>query len=98
MKDKFIRPFVGDLLVTMLLLSFFRIFYSGSALKLAVTVILFSFTVEILQYFTLIEILGLQSNKFATIILGATFDWLDLLAYLLGVVFSFLMDKKMINK
>ena len=75
-KDRFIRPFIGDLLVTMLLFSFFRIFYHGSGFKLAIAVLLFSFSVEILQYFNLIELLGLQNNKFATIVLGATFDWL----------------------
>ena len=96
-KDRFIRPFIGDLLVTVLLFSFFRIFYHGSGFKLAIAVLLFSFSVEILQYFKLIELLGLQNNKFATIVLGATFDWLDLLAYFLGIFISFLMDKRLHN-
>ena len=93
-RDKFIRPFIGDALVTMLLFSFVRIFYSGNGYKVAIGVLLFSFSVETFQYFNLIEILHLKNNKLAKIVLGSTFDWLDLLAYFVGVLFSFLLDKK----
>ncbi|AQS93651.1 hypothetical protein BXQ17_06095 [Polaribacter sp. BM10] len=94
-RDQFIRPFIGDVLVTVLLFAFCRIFYNGNALKLALGVLIFSFTIEFLQYLKLIEILGLQNNKIAVTVLGATFDWLDLLAYLLGVLISYFIDKKL---
>lgn len=91
-RDKFIRPFVGDLLVVVLLYYGFRTILEASAKKVAIGVLIFAFTVELLQYFQLAELLGLQDNKFAVIILGSTFDWLDLLAYLLGVTIAYAID------
>lgn len=93
-RDQFIRPFVGDALVVMLIFSFVRIFYQGKAIKLGFAVLLFAFTIEILQYVELIKILGIEHNKIATIILGATFDWFDLLAYVIGVGIAVSLDKK----
>ena len=94
-RDTVIRPFFGDVLVVMLIFSFVRIFYHGKTKQLAIAVLLFSYTIEALQYFQLIEMLGLQNNNIATIILGATFDWLDLVAYTFGVLFSVLLDGKL---
>ncbi len=93
--DNFIRPFIGDVLVVILLFTFFRIFYKGSSLKLILAVLAFSFTIEILQYFNLVSMLGLQDNKLAKIVLGATFDFLDLLAYLIGCVLNIFIDRRM---
>lgn len=47
-RDQFIRPFLGNALVTVLIFSFARIFYHGKALMLALFVLSFSFSVEIL--------------------------------------------------
>ncbi len=94
-RDQFIRPFIGDALVTVLLFAFCRIFYKGSSIKLATAVLIFSFTIEFFQFLKLIEIIGLQNNKIAVTVLGATFDCLDLLAYFLGVLISYFIDKKL---
>lgn len=94
-KDTFIRPIFGDVLVVILLFSFVRIFYRRDRLKLIIGVLLFSFLIEILQYFQFATILGLEENKIATIILGSTFDWLDLFAYVVGALVCFPLDKKL---
>ena len=47
-------------------------------------VLLFSFAVEIGQYFRLAELLGLMDCKVARIVIGSTFDAKDLLAYAIG--------------
>ena len=91
-KDKFIRPFLGDVLVVVLLFSFFRVFYKGKRLKLIFGILIFSFVIEFSQYFQIVKILNLENNKFIKTILGATFDWLDLLAYIVGAIFSYCMD------
>ena len=39
---------------------------------------------EIAQHFNIVSILGLQHIDPVRIIFGATFDWLDLLAYTVG--------------
>lgn len=94
-KDTFIRPFFGDVLVVMLLFSFVKIFSKDNSIKIAIAVLLFAYMIEILQYFNFIEILGIQDNKIARVVLGATFDWLDLVAYTLGVIFSMVIDNKL---
>ena len=95
LKDTFIRPIFGDVLVVILLFSFVRILYYGERLKLIIGVLLFSFTIEILQYFQFASILGLEENKIAKIVLGATFNKLDLLAYVVGSLLCFPLDKKL---
>ena len=82
--DAFIRPFLGDVLVVMLLFYLCKTFVSGRDLALIVAVLLFSFAVEIGQYFRLAELLGLMDCKVARIVIGSTFDAKDLLAYAIG--------------
>lgn len=97
-RDRFIRPFFGDVLAVMLIFSFFRIFYKGDGLKLGFGVLIVAFVIETSQYIELIKILGIEQNKIATIILGATFDWLDIVAYVFGALFSYFLDKRIMQK
>ncbi len=82
--DAFIRPFLGDVLVVMLLFCLCKSFVKVSDHGLIVAVLLFSFAVEIGQYFRLAELLGLMDYKVARIVIGSTFDAKDLLAYAIG--------------
>ena len=79
--DSFIRPYVGDILVTVLLCCLCRAIFPRFAP--AVPVFLFAAAVEGLQWLDLAEMLGLQGTALG-IILGSTFDWKDLLCYGLG--------------
>lgn len=92
-KDSFIRPFVGDLLVVMLIYYFLKAFIQVSPHLLAMAVLLFSFLIEILQYFNFVDLIGLQDFKIARIVLGTSLDWLDLVAYTVGVFFILIMEK-----
>ncbi len=83
--DEIIRPFVGDFLVVILIYCFIKSFYSLSVWTAAITVLIFSYLVEILQYFKIVELLGLKHNKIAKIIIGTTFGWIDLIVYTLGI-------------
>lgn len=85
-KDDFIRPYVGDVLVVILIYAFIRTFFKFSILKTAIGVLILSFTIEILQYFKLVEILGLGSSSVARTIIGTTFVWQDLVAYSVGFI------------
>jgi hypothetical protein len=84
-KDRFIRPFVGDVLVVILIHYLLRAFLKADPRKIAIAVLLFAFTIEILQYFQLVDRLGLTDNQIAAIAIGITFDWKDLLAYTIGI-------------
>jgi Protein of unknown function (DUF2809) len=82
--DPFIRPFIGDVLVVILIYCFVRAFWKVRVDMAIASIFVFSCIVEILQYFNLVDRLGLRSNKLLSTILGTTFDWKDLLAYAIG--------------
>lgn len=83
-KDDFVRPFVGDLLVVILIYCFLRIFLPITVWKLALGVFLFACLIEVLQYFHYVERLGFGNNRVMKILLGTTFQWSDFLAYFCG--------------
>jgi len=92
--DRFIRPFFGDFLVVILLYFFAKTFWNASSKTIAISVLIFSFVVEILQYFKIVEILGLKGNRLAEIVIGTSFSWLDLVAYTLGVLTVYWLDTR----
>ena len=96
--DEIIRPHVGDLLVVILIYSFLRSFLNFSAWTIAISTLLFSYMVEILQYFKIVERLGLQNSKFARTIIGTSFSWIDIVAYTIGVAIVLLIEKVIANK
>ena len=77
-RDQLIRPFVGDLLVVILIYTFLMSFLKVSPAKMGLGVFLFAVMVETLQYFNLVQRLHLQGNKVASIIMGTTFDLRDM--------------------
>ena len=84
--DDFIRPYFGDFLVVILLYCFVKSFIKFSVLAATNIVLIFSFGIEIAQYFNMVEKLGLQHSKIARVVLGNSFAWMDLLAYVLGIL------------
>ena len=82
-RDHFVRPYVGDMLVTVLLCCLCRAIFPE--LSPALPVFLLAAAVEGLQWLGVTEMLGLQGTAIG-IILGATFDWCDILCYGLGCV------------
>ena len=83
-RDGFVRPFLGDLLVVVWLHALARSVLGLSPTLTALGALLLAYAVEFAQYFGLIHILGLEHHRAARVILGATFDPLDLVAYTLG--------------
>jgi hypothetical protein len=92
--NRFIRPLFGDFLVVILLYCMLKSVFSISVKTAAISVLIFSFLVEIMQYFQLVKILGLQDNKLACIVIGTSFAWEDLVAYSLGILTVYLVEKK----
>ena len=89
-----IRGFVGDILVIPLLFCFLRIFFSIACAsakasggtrteRLVLYILLFAFSVEITQFYHLADALQIESKIIRTI-MGSTFEFTDLLAYLIG--------------
>lgn len=87
-RDSFVRPFMGDVLVVMLIYSFLRTFWANTGTRLILSVCLFAFLVEFSQYFDPVGRLGLEQHRVIAVLWGRTFSWLDLLAYLVGSGFN----------
>lgn len=94
--NPFIRGFLGDVLVVLLLYSFLKIFIQNNNLKIAVSVLAFAYFVELLQLFGLAEKLNINS-EIMLVILGSVFDFWDLAAYTIGF-FLILLIEKLFNK
>jgi hypothetical protein len=91
-KHTFLRPVLGDFLVVLLLYSIGRLFFKGTSVTLGIGVLLVAYTVEVLQWGGLSEKLGLSHTLFGQLVLGASFDWCDLLAYTLGTCLAVVLD------
>lgn len=92
--DTIIRPFVGDILVVVLLYVFFRIFIKKYAKYLPIYIFMFACLIEIGQYFNLLSILHLENFKLAQIIIGSTFDIKDIICYFIGTVLIIFINYK----
>jgi hypothetical protein len=92
--DSFIRPYIGDVLVVILIYCFIKSFFSIPVMKTAITVLLFACTIEALQYFNLVDKLGLQHSNIARIIIGSSFDWKDIGAYVAGTLLLLVIERK----
>lgn len=90
--DDFIRPYFGDVLVVILIYCFVKSFLKLSVTKACIGVLLFAFTVETLQYFTVVEKLGLQDSRLARTVIGTSFAWEDIAAYIAGILMVILAE------
>jgi len=91
--DGFVRPYVGDFLVVILIYCFVKAFIIISVNKAAACVLAFSYIVEVLQYFKITVLLGLKNSKLANIIIGNSFSWSDIVAYTLGIAAVLAIEK-----
>ncbi len=90
--DRFIRPYIGDVLVVVLMCAFLRIIFPEKARLLPLFVTAFSILVEILQYFDFVELLGLENIQALSIALGRTFDFKDIICYITGGTVFFICE------
>lgn len=89
--DSFIRPYMGDALVVVLIYCFLRVFVPRGVPPLPIYVFAFACFIEILQYFQFVEMLGVK-NQILRIALGSTFDGRDILSYAAGCAFIILVE------
>jgi hypothetical protein len=93
-KDQFIRPYLGDVLVVILIYCFVKSLVKISVHKAALGVLLFAFCIEILQYFNLVEKMKLQHNTVAKTVIGTSFSWEDMLAYIAGILIVIIVENR----
>ena len=91
-RDAFIRPYFGDVLVTALLCCGARAVYPKGLRLLPVYVFAFSVVVEITQYFDLVKLLGWEQNALISTLMGRSFSWKDILCYAVGCAAFWLVE------
>lgn len=95
-KDFFwVRAYLGDVLVVILLYTFVLTFFEINKTKLIVGILIFSFGVEFLQYFKIADKLGFEKGSIPYIVIGNSFSWVDVLCYGIGGLILKLMDLMM---
>ena len=78
--DRFVRPYLGDVIVVIAIYAFVRIIIPKKYVFLPFIVFGFSVIVELLQGIHIVDILGIQ-NHFLRVLIGTSFDWKDILCY-----------------
>ena len=84
--DTFIRPYVGDLLVVVVLYCIVRVIIPDKYRLMPFWIFVFAAFIECLQYMKWVERFGIENNAFLRILMGATFDWKDIVCYGIGCI------------
>lgn len=98
LNDRIIRPYIGDVLVVMLIYCFVRSFVNTPVLPTAIGTLLFAYLIEVLQYIHIVQIIGLQDYSLARTVMGTSFEWIDMLAYTVGIAIVLLIERKKIRR
>lgn len=96
--DSFVRPYIGDVLVVMLICAFLRIFIPQKIKLLPIFATVFAVAIEALQYFDFVNLLGLADNRVLSIALGRTFDIKDIICYIVGGAIFFAAERIINNR
>ncbi|SIS93037.1 Protein of unknown function [Chryseobacterium ureilyticum] len=89
----FVRAYLGDVIVVMLLYTLIKSFFSVNNEKLILGILIFSCLLEFAQYFNIAEKLGFRKGSLMYIIIGNSFSWIDILCYGVGCLLVYLFVK-----
>lgn len=90
----FVRAFLGDVLVVVLLYFFVLSFYKVERKEvLLLGIFIFSVMIEVAQYFKIAEILGFQEGSVMYIVVGNYFSWGDIVCYAVGCLAMWGIEK-----
>ncbi len=96
--DNFVRPYIGDVLVVVLLYCFLKAFVKVPVIPAAIIVLIFSFVIETLQYFNIVDRIGLGHSKLARTVIGTSFAWEDIWAYIAGFILILIAERLLISR
>ena len=98
-RDRFIRPYGGDILVTLLICCVIRVILPrGYRLPMGGGVLAFAILVEIGQYFDFVALMGLGNSRFFRILLGSTFSPADIVCYGVGCALFALLETLILHR
>lgn len=94
----FIRAYLGDVIVVMLLYTMVKSLFKVNEQKLILGILVFSCLVEFAQYFNIAEKLGFRPGSLMYIVIGNSFSWIDILCYVVGCLLLYLFVKMTSNE
>ncbi|MEI7487374.1 MAG: DUF2809 domain-containing protein [Chryseobacterium sp.] len=89
----FVRAYLGDVIVVILLYTLVKSFFIVNNQKLILGILAFSCLIEFEQFFNIAEKLGFQQGSLMYIVIGNSFSWIDILCYVAGCLLFFLFVK-----
>lgn len=95
--DDFVRPYVGDMIVTVLVWSFARIVFPQKFRLMSIYVMIFATLIEVGQYFNYVDVLGITNPVLITM-MGTSFAWADIACYAVGCVVAAVSDYFLFRK
>ena len=95
--DDFVRPYVGDMIVTVLVWSFTRIVFPQKFRLMSLYVMIFATLIEVGQFFNYVDVLGIINPVLVTM-MGTSFAWADIACYAVGCVVAAVSDYFMFRK
>ncbi len=91
-RDSFIRPYVGDILVVPVVYCFLGTIFIHRLKELPHYTFLIAVLVELLQLANFLEYFPILNNRFFNILLGSVFDLKDILCYFIGYILIILAE------
>lgn len=82
--DAFVRPYLGDAIVVIVIYCFVRIFIPKKVRLLPLYVFLFAVAVELLQLADILSLLHLKQYVILRVLVGSVFSWGDIVCYAAG--------------
>jgi hypothetical protein len=80
----FIRAYLGDVIVVILLFTFVKSFCQIENVRLITGIFVFSCLIETAQHFKAADLLGFAPESIPYIVVGNSFSWIDILCYAAG--------------
>lgn len=94
LKDQFfIRAYLGDVIVVMLLYTLVKSFFITNDTKLILGIFVFSCLIEFTQFFKIADKLGFPEGSLMYIVVGNSFSWIDIVCYGVGCLILYLLVK-----
>lgn len=95
--DDIVRPYVGDMIVTVVVWAFARIVFPDRFKLMSLYVMIFAILVEVGQYFNYVDLLGI-TNPILVTMMGTSFAWADIACYAVGCVVAAVTDYIILRK
>ncbi len=90
--DAFVRPYVGDVLVVILIYCLIRIVKPTGIKLLPLYVFIFALIVELLQLAKIVDLIGIPHDSIVAIMVGTSFSFIDIICYAVGCGITYVTE------